>query len=81
MPFSEKIKRDPTRIMKKYTRLFLACMSGANNLPVHYWRGATDVRDGSGHYGETKTPVLDEPSMGLAPLMVKTIFEVVKDIK
>ena len=27
-----------------------------------------------------KLLLLDEPSMGLAPLMVKTIFQVVKDI-
>lgn len=36
---------------------------------------------GRGLMGDPELVLLDEPSLGLAPLIVKTIFEIIGDIK
>ena len=46
----------------------------------HVGRGAADARDGARADSRPKLILMDEPSMGLAPLFVARIFEIIKQV-
>jgi len=46
----------------------------------HALRGATDAGDRSCAHGNPRFPMLDEPSLGIAPKLISNIFEKIVEI-
>ena len=69
-------REDMDRIMELFPILKERARQAAGTLG----RRAADAGHGPGADGPPKLLLLDEPSMGLAPLVVQTIFDTIRDI-
>jgi branched-chain amino acid transport system ATP-binding protein len=71
------ISQDLEEVFKKFPRLLERKAAGSRNFVR---RRAADVSHGPRADEPSAPLLLDEPSMGLAPLLVKEIFNIIKEI-
>ena len=72
-----EIAKDMDRVFATFPRLKERAHAAGRH---HVRRRAADAGDGPRADGRPKVLLLDEPSMGLSPIMVDKIFEVVKQV-
>ena len=60
---------------------FHAYLNGVTRPPAFFRGGTADVGDWSGFDGCAQALMLDEPSMGLAPMIINDVFSILADLK